>query len=228
MIPSIVLVDHGCHISDGEIARVAAALQRQALEHVGVAQPVGWGTRATVRAGTPANPPTALEWEIGLFVTPDQPGALGYHDWTPRGMPLSKVFPMLDAGDGLPWSITASHELIEMLVDPLIALCFQDPTGAIWAGEACDAVEADHYEIDGVKVSNWVRPTYFQPPKLAPEYGYDHLQLVRAPLEIRPGGYGQTFDPRSGWTMQDGGQREGRKAAALARSRSVRRRYPSR
>lgn len=226
MVPSIVIVDHGVGVAG--LDKVAAALQRQVLEHFAAPAPVGWGAPATVRAATAAHPARESEWEIGLFVTPDQVGALGYHDMTPAGSPCSKVFPLLDDGDGVAWSRTASHEILELLADPMCSICAQGPDGQIYACEVCDPVEAFGYEIDGVDVSDWVRPSYFQPPKLVHPAGYDHLGLITKPLEILAGGYNQTFDPRSGWSMIDHGQRAARRASAAARSRSVRRRYPVR
>ena len=37
-------------------------------------------------------PPTAEEWQIVVLDNSDQAGALGYHDYTPSGKPVAKVF----------------------------------------------------------------------------------------------------------------------------------------
>lgn len=225
MSPSFVIVDHGCGIAPADLVRVAAALQVQLVRDFSQAPPLGWGLGGTVRASTQDMPARDTEWVLGLFTDPDQPGALGYHDVSLTGTPLSKIFPLLDAQDNQPWSITASHEMLETLADPLLAMCFQGPDGRVWAGEVCDAVEADFYEIDGVAVSNWVRPAYFQPLKQRPAGGYDFMGTVSEPLELRPGGYNQWLDGSS-WTLVDRGQRAARQLAAAARSRTIRRRYP--
>lgn len=222
MSPSIVVADFTGTILVEELLRVAAACQRQVIEHFAKPPPDGWGVAATVRAATVDQPARATEWLVGLFTQSDQPGALGYHDETEFGQPLAKVFPLLDAGDGVHWSVTVSHEILELLADPMLGLCFQAPDGRIWAGEVCDAVEADTYTIDGVSVSNFVLPSYFQPPKHATTY--DFMGKIIEPLEIRPGGYGQTFEPGHGWTMIDNGMRQGRRASH--RGRTVRRRDP--
>lgn len=216
MSPSIVLVDYTGTIAPAELARVAAALQRQVVEHFAKAPPDGWGIPATVRAVSTTLPVHPSEWIVGLFAEPDQPGALGYHDETDSGMPLAKVFPLLDKGDGVSWSVTASHEVLELLADPMIGLCFQAPDGRVWAGEVCDAVENDHYTIDGVEVSNFVLPSYFQPPKA--KVPYDFLGKIVSPLEIRPGGYGQVLDPAAGWTMINNGMRAARVASHRSRT----------
>ena len=55
-------------------------------------------------------------WAVVFLDNADQPGALAYHDLTPSGFPLSKVFvkTTLDNNDLV--SVSASHELVEMLV----------------------------------------------------------------------------------------------------------------
>src|SRR5664279_2494772 len=82
---------------------------------------------------------------------PDQAGALGYHEMSSRGTPLGKVFAALDMRLETSWTVTLSHELLEMLADPWINWCAQSPEGKMYALEVCDAVEADEcgYEIDG-------------------------------------------------------------------------------
>jgi len=59
----------------------------------------------------------------------DVQNALGYHDLTPDGLPLSKVFVQTTVQAGQKVSVTASHELAEMLVDPAINLCSTGPEG---------------------------------------------------------------------------------------------------
>jgi len=44
----------------------------------------------------------------------DQAGALGYHDLTSDGLPIGKVFAASDLKAGTSWTVTASHELLEM------------------------------------------------------------------------------------------------------------------
>jgi hypothetical protein len=42
---------------------------------------------------------------------------VGYHDLTNEGLPLGKVFAGSDMVNGYNWTVTASHELLEMLID---------------------------------------------------------------------------------------------------------------
>jgi hypothetical protein len=52
----------------------------------------------------------------------DQPGALAYHDPTPDGLPQAKVFVKTTLENRNLVSVSASHELVELLVDPAINL----------------------------------------------------------------------------------------------------------
>ncbi len=188
----VVLVDHTGAIPKADLVAAASALQRQVNEHFGLPAPHGWGCQVEVKLGG-----TPESWVLGLFASADQPGALGYHDKTKAGLPVMKVFPTLCAQEGISWTSCASHELLETLADPELCRAAQDHTGKFWAIEACDGVEQDSYLIDGVTVSNFALPTYFEPPKS--KVKYDYLGLCKHPLEVRPGGYNQWYDPNSGW-----------------------------
>jgi len=220
----IVIVDHDNLVPDRtRLALVAHALERQVNEHAGLPPPHGYGLRCSIRAAYANHPPAADEWQLGLFRDPDQPGALGYHDETPAGLPLMKVFPLLDQQDGVEWSTTASHEILEALVDPNLCRCAWSPIdGKVWAYEVGDAVEQDSYSLFGVKLSNFVLPPYFEPPTDLSAAKFDFMGLVRAPYEIRPGGYGQTWDGQQ-WTEHTHGERGKRSGRQVLGSRQGRR-----
>lgn len=194
--PSVVIVDHqGSGADRATLGAIAAALQRQVSRDFAPRYHTDIASCTAVLDGSIV-PPDA--WVIGLFSDPDQPGALGYHDQTPYGLPLAKVFPKLDAQDGSPLSVTISHELLEMLADPLLAKAVQSEDGKFWAYEVCDAVENDQYEIDGVMVSNFVTPQYFEPPPRLEGVMLDFMGLVQTPYQVRPGGYMQYY-AGGGW-----------------------------
>jgi hypothetical protein len=190
---TVAIVDHMNTMPLADLENIAAALQRQVREHFAPF----WNMTAAVYAAVAPQP---VDWVIGLFEKADQPGALGYHDETPAGLPLAKVFPLLDKQDNQSLSVTISHELLEMLADPYLSRATQDHTGKFWAMEVCDACENDQYKIDGVDVSDFVTPHYFEPPtKRAKTDKLDYLNLIKTPYEVRPGGYMQYFDPTQGW-----------------------------
>lgn len=218
VFPSICLVDHTGRFHEDELNKVALALLNQVNHDVSPPPPVGYGLSAFIHA---AKTPQPFEWELGLFTSPDQPGALGYHDQTPHGQPLMKVFPFLEPSK--PWSAIASHEVLECLVDPNLCKAAQSPgDGRFWAYEVCDAVEEDGYEINGVAVSNFVLPPYFEQPPDLHKVRFDFLGLVKKPLELRPGGYNQFFEPGKGWQQVMADRQSGYRAA-LKGGRSERR-----
>lgn len=196
--PKVVIVDYGCNIPVADLQAYAAAQLIQCNQHFALPPPAGWGVGVeAIRVADAVNPPKADEWVMGLFTQPDQPGALGYHDKTAAGLPLMKIFPLLDPSHA--WTITASHEMLETLGDPELRRAAQDNKARFWAYEACDAVEDDSYLINNVAMSNFVLLPYFEPTDAPAKL--DWLGLVKVALEIRSGGYGQYWDPNQGWVM---------------------------
>jgi endonuclease YncB( thermonuclease family) len=187
--PQIAIVDNASGADPSELPRIARALEKQVNLHFSRPPPYGYGIGCRVRVVTPAKPLGLKEWELGLFREPDIESALGYHSVTDYGRPLMKVFPMLDAGDGVHWSVTASHEILETLADPGLYRSSQDWYNRFLSIEVADPVERDVYEINGVQVSNFVLPSYFEPPIEYAKMPLDHMGLIKEPFEIRPGGY---------------------------------------
>ena len=195
----IAMVNIDCpEVKTSTMQAVASALTVQAQQHFALPPPFGYGFGATVRVTT-LKSVKKDEWVLMLLANPDVDGALGYHDQTDSGMPIIKIFPRLDALYGSSWSVTASHEVLETLADPNIAKAAMSVDGNFWAYEICDAVEQDTYLINKVPVSNFVLPPYFEPVNNYAGVKLDYLGLIKQPLEIRPGGYGQYFDPATGW-----------------------------
>jgi len=143
--------------------------------------------------------PAADEWVMEALDHPDVPGAFGYHDTTPSGMPIMRIFPPLDIAEGQPWSVTADHELKETLADPLIRRAAQADDGRFIAYEVCDGVEADKYLFEDVWLSNFELPPYFEPPSNLTGVRLDWLGLCKTPYETRPGGYNQWWSGKR-WT----------------------------
>src|SRR5262249_39340716 len=131
---------------------------------------------------------------------PDQAGVLGYHEMTSEGTPLGKVFAKLDISNGTSWTVTLSHELLEMLADPWTNWCAVGSDGKIFALEVADPMEADElgYEIDGIRVSDFVTPAWFEPTQAD---RLDFRQHLSRQLELARGGYISVLDPKKGWTQ---------------------------
>jgi hypothetical protein len=144
--------------------------------------------------GTPAELIMADEevegaWTLLFIDDADEAGALGYHDLTANGLPLSKIFvkTALEAGEVV--SVTASHEIAEMLVDPAISTWILDNDQVFWALETADAVEADTFEIDGIMMSDFVYPSYFENFRKPNSTRFDYLKKIVRPFQILQGGY---------------------------------------
>lgn len=143
----------------------------------------------------------ALAWKVIFADSSDQAGALGYHDFTADGRPISYVFAKDDLENGYSPTVTATHEIAEMIADPWISQVFQVSNKSFYAQEICDPCEADGlgYEIDGVLVSDFVTPRYFIPGSEG--YILDHAKHITRPLSILPGGYMSVFVSGQGWTQ---------------------------
>ena len=138
----------------------------------------------------------------------DVEAALGYHDRTAAGVPFGFVFNELVKDLGESWTVTLSHEALELLADPEVNLLVAGPHPADphvevfhWY-EMCDAVQDESYRVDGVDVSNFVLPLYFT---ATAELGgrNDFLGRLTAgkglqSFGINPGGYIGFFNPATG------------------------------
>src|SRR5512135_775495 len=110
----IAVINASTAVSDDEVRTAAAALQIQVRRDFAPA----WGIDADLTVVPRGETPEAGAWWLVILDTSDSAGALGYHDLTPEGLPLAKVFAQSALKLGFQWTITASHELLEMLADP--------------------------------------------------------------------------------------------------------------
>lgn len=128
-------------------------------------------------------------WALVLLDDADVSSALAYHELTPDGFPISKVFVKTLAKYNSPVSFTASHELVEMLVDPAINLYSYGPKGLMYAIETADPVENDSFLVDGLPMSDFVYPSYFEAFRKPGSVKFDEMGLVSRPFQLLKGGY---------------------------------------
>lgn len=129
-------------------------------------------------------------WAVVFLDDADQPGALAYHDLTPDGLPISKVFVRTTIQNGDLVSVSASHELVEMLVDPGINLMTTGPDPAtVYAYESADPVESMSFPVNGIPVSDFIYPSYFETFHKAGSVKFDQMGKVKKPFQILSGGY---------------------------------------
>jgi len=91
--------------------------------------------------------------------------------------------------DGDKVSMAASHELAEMLVDPGSNLWCEDGNGSLYAYEVCDVVEAKFFRVNGLAMTNFVYPAFFEGFHKRNSVQFDHMKKLKHPFEILEDGY---------------------------------------
>ncbi|HEX5619828.1 MAG TPA: hypothetical protein VFX51_15515 [Solirubrobacteraceae bacterium] len=128
-------------------------------------------------------------------------------------------FALVEATDA--WSVVLSHEVLEIIADPygnrLIAAAHPlDPSERVkYLLEVCDPCQSIWYPVNGVPVSDFYTPRYFDPVGL--DGGrYSFSGQITRPLEILDGGYLSWIDPDdSGLYQLEGGATEPVRVASL-------------
>lgn len=224
--PVITIINASTVLTDEQVAPVVAALQKAVDNDFGPS----WNVSAKLVQVPKDSEPDPDAWWMVLMDYSDQQGALGYHyDLTPSDLPIGKVFVKTCMDNGDTWETCLGHELYEALVDPYINDVIQ-VENLLYAKEVADAVEAQSYEIDGVPMTNFITPLWFQSDAPA-DSAYDFLCNLDAPLELAPGGYIGVMDlnnPGQGWGIVTADKDAGTIASSRpkAGSRRDRRRTP--
>jgi hypothetical protein len=195
-VPVIGITNQSTVLTDYQVQAAIPALQKQITDDFRAY----WDIDATLTMMLPNEALPNGWWQLVLTDNPDVAGALGYHEMTSGGTPIGKIFAKLDIENGQSWTVTASHELLEMLADPWINYIAVGGDGKLYALEVADAVEADElgYQIDGVLVSDFVTPSWFEPTEAD---RFDFKQHLTQPFQLAPGGYISILDPKHGWTQ---------------------------
>jgi len=129
-------------------------------------------------------------WAMVFLDDADQPGALAYHDLTPDGLPESKVFVRTTLQNGDLVSVSASHELVEMLVDPGTNLMTTGPDPkTVYAYESADPVETLSFPVNKIQMSDFIYPSYFEAFHKPGSVKFDQMNKVNKPFEVLSGGY---------------------------------------
>jgi hypothetical protein len=190
----IAILNRTSEVPDEQVERIAHAIQLQVTEDF----MIPWGIGAHIKF-VPREDTESWQdyWNVVVVDTSEEADALGYHDLTPQGLPKGTAAWKTTLLDGDEPSGTVSHETLEMMSDPDINLQAMSEDGTIYAYENCDAVETQMYQKNGVWVSNFVYPAYFNPFTQAIKL--DHMESLTKPFEIAEGGYMSVLGSR-GWT----------------------------
>ncbi len=130
-------------------------------------------------------------WALVFLDDADRKNSLAYHDLTPDRLPISKVFVRTAHRDRQPVSVPASHELVEMLVDPANNLYSTGPNARLlYAYETADPVEGPpRFKLDGIPMTNFVYPSYFEVFRKRGSTQFDYLKRIKRPFQILAYGY---------------------------------------
>jgi hypothetical protein len=203
----IGLVDMTGTIDAKTMAAVAAALDVQVTRDL----PQYWPVTANVSyVPDPAQVPQGV-WPVQIVK--DLPAGEGGFHTTKNKQPYAKVIATPGSDE---WAVDASHETIEMLVDPygnrlqtstaiqIAGNQVQDAGGQFeYLVEACDPCEADDYtyQIDGFRVSDFITPHFYDTQATAGTR-YSFTGAVERPRQILPGGYISYIDPKTNELQQ--------------------------
>jgi hypothetical protein len=228
--PTISILNSSKAVNNVNVAAAVNAMQEQLDRDF---LPV-WGATAQLKFAPNTAAVGAMDWLIEILDNTDTPGALGYHDITANGAPYAKIFAETDIQNKLSWTVTLSHELLEMVMDPYVDNVVFDQTvntgGVLYAFEMCDPVEDDSfsYLINGVKVSDFVWPAWFQSWRKASSTQFDQMRKISKPFALTANGYASVFPvpDTQGWIQIFPGQKPGARLALKLKnpsSRSVKR-----
>lgn len=213
MIISVINHSNG-KLKDADILPVIRAINRQIAEDYFSYWSIGATLRLEGRSNNRPDTKTLSDMRgdavIYIWDSKDKDGAEGYHERNDKGIPYGVVYLQISKELKEDWSITLSHEALELVGDPEVNLLVQGPHpdpdikhDVFYWYEMCDAVQNEWYEIDGVKVSNFVLPLYFTG---SDEYAgrNDFLGTINKSgnallsFGINPGGYVGFFNPKTG------------------------------
>jgi hypothetical protein len=184
-----------------DLTKVAAALQKQVSRDFA---PI-WEVSATVNAFANLDDVPLGYWPI--LVGDEQQGGGGVH-LDQDNQPFALV-------DFTPdWTVTSSHECLEMLADPfgnrLVAGDSPDPDrpGRVrFLVEVCDPCETPSlgYTVNGVRVSDFYTPDFFEPPQAAGTAShtrFDFMGHISAARQVLRGGYLSWQRPDGNWEQE--------------------------
>ncbi len=198
MHTQLALVSETKALGVSELTRVSAALQKQVLRDLA---PI-WGFVASVDAFADLDDVPTGYWPVIVLDNIPFP-ASGIH-LDQDGQPFALV--QLTNR----WTLTASHEVLEMLVDPLgdkftPSQSIKPDQGRVnYLVEVCDPSEAFEfsYTVNGIRVSDFYTPAFFDPLS-ARSVRYSFTGDITEPKQVLRGGYLSWLDPVTGhWWQQ--------------------------
>jgi len=198
-IRQLALVSESKKIKLAEVTRVAAALDKQATRDFA---PI-WGINSSIHAFARLEDVPLGYWPVIIQDNIGVQGAAGIH-LDKYGQPYALIT------SSEQWSLTASHETLEMLADPFGNRVIAGPSimpkqprhkkqGRVsYLVEVSDPSEAVEfaYTVNDILVSDFYTPSYFDPMK-APGVRYSFTGAITEPRQVLKGGYLSWHEPVS-------------------------------
>jgi len=189
---SIALIDPARLVSADDATAVAAVVTKQLQNHLAPA----WNVTGSVHYfSDPHSVPNGYAL-LQLVESAGDDSDYGFHTLA-GNRPVAYV--QVEEGSNL-WSLTVSHEALEMTVDPtgstLIAGSSPDGQRHVqYLAEICDPCQSPDvgYSIDGYLVSEFVLKNYYGPASTPGPYSVNGR--ITAPRSLLPDGYLSWMDP---------------------------------
>jgi hypothetical protein len=227
LCPTISVVNFSA-LDDDEVQPAIRAVNRQIQEDFAPIWGAVWDLRLHGSSFDPNDIDSLVEetmqGEGVLYITDEShlAGAAGYHALNGREMAYGFVF-VTDPND---WTVTLSHEALELMIDPTVNVLVPGPDPRAGGGgntvlhayEVCDAVERTSYLIDGIRVSNFITQQWFFPDD-APGTRNDFLGVGVASFDATPGSHLAILDLNTGWDTYFGAAAQGVQPGFLARQK---------
>jgi hypothetical protein len=184
----VAVINQSKSITDYEVKKVVSALQKQVNNDFA---PI-WGVNAKLSFTAEGKKPDPQSWWLEIHDESDQSEMISYHSVTSEGLPLARISATEASKYGIGWTVAASHELLSMLVDPHANLSVlresETRQGTLYMYEVAAPCQGPKYgyEIDGVRVSDFVTPAWFD-ASAQPGSHFDFGGHVASPFTILPG-----------------------------------------
>lgn len=186
----IALIDQTGKIQPHHLLHTAQAIQTQINRDLAKFWP---GVNGTVTAMLSSDKVPVGTWPV-YVVDSLSDGEGGYHWYDRINQPYAEVL------GGTGWTVAASHEICEMLVDPWGNRLQEAPQIVVdgrsqslgtateaYLVEVCDPCENFGYLVGNVPVSDFITPEYYQAGTSGCRYCY--TGAIKAPMQVLAGGY---------------------------------------
>src|SRR5262249_22327536 len=136
----VALLNHSAHVTDDEARTAVAALQKQIHRDFAPA----WGIDAELSLVEKGSQPEPGSWWVIIQDKSEYPNVAAYRTLTPKGLPLVKVSVLAARQGQVSWTMSASHDLLEMLANPRLNVTVYNSSdgfrGTLYLREICDPV----------------------------------------------------------------------------------------